>query len=79
MEATGKAGRLRFPLPLLAYPFYLFARSPGKTGSHFDPSCDLFAPSERRMVLTSDAFLVGMLGVLAAATWKLGVLAMFNL
>lgn len=36
-------------------------------------------PSEKKMVLTSDAFLVGMLGVLAAGTAKLGVLAMFNL
>jgi hypothetical protein len=31
------------------------------------------------MVLTSNAFLIGMAGVLAAATAKLGVLAMFNL
>ena len=31
------------------------------------------------MVLTSDAFLIGMLGVLAAFTAKLGVVAMFNL
>jgi hypothetical protein len=31
------------------------------------------------MVLTSDAFVVGMLAVLAAATAKLGVVAMFNL
>jgi hypothetical protein len=31
------------------------------------------------MVLTSDAFLIGMLGVLAAGTAKLGVAAMFNL
>jgi omega-3 fatty acid desaturase (delta-15 desaturase) len=31
------------------------------------------------MVLTSNAFLLGMAGVLAAATAKLGVMAMFNL
>jgi len=54
-------------------------RSPGKDGSHYDPGCDLFQPSERKMVLTSDAFLIGMLGVLAAFTAKLGVAAMFNL
>lgn len=54
-------------------------RSPGKDGSHYDPGCDLFQPSERKMVLTSDAFLIGMLGVLAACTAKLGVAAMFNL
>ncbi len=78
-EPLGRLGRLKFPWPLFAFPFYLWARSPGKTGSHYDPSSDLFQPSERRMVLTSDAFMLGMLGVLAAATAKLGVVAMFNL
>jgi acyl-lipid omega-3 desaturase len=28
---------MRFYLPLLAYPLYLFRRSPGKQGSHFSP------------------------------------------
>jgi len=79
MEPMGRLGRLKFPWPLFAYPFYLWARSPGKTGSHYDPSCDLFQPSERRMVLTSDAFMLGMLGVLAACTAKLGFLSMLNL
>lgn len=74
-----KIGRASFPWSLFAYPFYLWRRSPGKDGSHYDPECDLFQPSERKMVLTSDAFLVGMLGVLAACTAKLGVAAMFNL
>ena len=48
-------------------------------GSHFDPECDLFVPSERNMVLTSDACLLAMVGVLAAATAKLGVAAMVGL
>ena len=74
-----KLGRLSFPWSLFAYPFYLWKRSPGKTGSHYDPACDLFQPSEKNMVLTSDAFMIGMLGVLAACTAKLGVVAMFNL
>ena len=43
-------GRLSFPLALFAYPFYLWKRSPGKEGSHFDPACDLFVPSEKNMV-----------------------------
>eukprot|EP00775_Hariotina_reticulata_P013647 gene13647-13770_t len=79
MDPLGRLGRLKFPWPLFAYPFYLWARSPGKQGSHYDPNCDLFQPSEKRMVLTSDAFMLGMLGVLAACTAKLGVGAMFNL
>lgn len=36
-----------FPFPLFAYPFYLFNRSPGKDGSHFDPNSDLFTPQVR--------------------------------
>lgn len=59
--------------------FYLWFRSPGKNGSHYDPNCDLFQPSEKRMVLTSDAFMLGMVGVLAAATAKLGLLNVLNL
>ena len=79
MEPMGRLGRLKFPWPLFAYPFYLAFRSPGKTGSHYDPNCDLFQPSERRMVLTSDVFMLGMLGVLAAATAKLGLVNILNL
>lgn len=64
---------------MFAFPFYLWNRSPGKQGSHYDPDCNLFTPAERNMVLTSNAFLVGMLGVLAACTYKLGVPMMLNL
>jgi omega-3 fatty acid desaturase (delta-15 desaturase) len=79
MDPIARLGRLSFPLPLFAYPFYLWSRSPGKQGSHYDPDCDLFVPSERKMVQTSNAFLIGMLGLLAACTFKLGVVSMFNL
>ena len=33
MDKWGRLGRLRFPWPLFAYPFYLFNRSPGKVRS----------------------------------------------
>jgi len=78
-DGVAKAGRLTLPWAMLAYPFYLFNRSPGKVGSHFDPSCDLFVPSEKTMVLTSNACLVGMLGVLTAGAVALGPLAMAQL
>ncbi|KDP46481.1 hypothetical protein JCGZ_08453 [Jatropha curcas] len=45
--------RYTIPLPMFAYPFYLWTRSPGKEGSHFNPYSDLFAPHERKDVLTS--------------------------
>jgi hypothetical protein len=32
MDGVGRTGRLRFPWPLFAYPFYLFNRSPGGWG-----------------------------------------------
>jgi fatty acid desaturase len=78
-DAVARAGRLQLPWAMLAFPFYLFSRSPGKTGSHFDPECDLFVASEKSMVLTSNACLLGMLGVLAACTAALGPLAMLKL
>lgn len=52
---------------MLAFPVYLWYRSPGKNGSHFLPSSDLFSPKERRDVIISTtcwftmiALLIGM-------------------
>ncbi len=55
---------IRFYLPLLAYPIYLFRRSPDRKGSHFLPGSSLFRPSEKWDVLTSTAALILFLGVL---------------
>ncbi|CAK0784080.1 sn-2 acyl-lipid omega-3 desaturase (ferredoxin), chloroplastic [Coccomyxa viridis] len=79
MDGLGKMGRLTFPIAMLAYPFYLWKRSPGKEGSHYDPKCDLFTPAEEPLVRTTNAFLKGMLGILVVCTIALGPLAMFNL
>ncbi len=49
-DGLGKAGRLTFPVAMLAYPFYLWKRSPGKEGSHYDPKCNLFTPAEEPLV-----------------------------
>lgn len=38
------------PWALFAFPFYLWKRSPGKEGSHYDPECDLFTEAERNQV-----------------------------
>ena len=38
---------------MLAFPFYLMSRSPGKQGSHYDPKADLFIESEEPLVSTS--------------------------
>lgn len=80
MEPMARIGRLSLPWALFAYPFYLWAGSPGHAGSHYDPNnTNLFAPSEKNMVLTSNAFMIAMLGVIGAATYALGFGAVFSL
>ncbi|KAL4458696.1 hypothetical protein ABPG75_013561 [Micractinium tetrahymenae] len=79
MDKWGKLGRLLFPFPLFAYPFYLFNRSPGREGSHFDPKSPLFTDNEGPMIETSNKFQCAWLGFLAGCTVALGPLAMLNL
>ncbi|XP_072982329.1 omega-3 fatty acid desaturase, chloroplastic-like [Typha latifolia] len=73
--------KLRFtlPFPMLAYPLYLWVRTPGKEGSHFHPSSDLFLPSEKKDVITSTACWTAMVAVLAGLTWMMGPLQMLKL
>ena len=52
-----RIGRLTFPVAMLAFPFYLRSRSPGKAGSHYDPKSDLFVPAEAPLVYP-EAFIV---------------------
>ena len=63
----------RFYLPLLAYPLYLFRRSPNRRGSHFLPQSDLFRPSEKWEVLTSTASLIAFVGFLGFVAWQWGL------
>ncbi|KAF2312555.1 hypothetical protein GH714_035053 [Hevea brasiliensis] len=53
LDFSTRIMRYTVPLPMFAYPIYLWTRSPGKEGSHFNPYSDLFAPHERGAVLTS--------------------------
>lgn len=53
LDNMTKTMRYTFPFPIFAYPFYLWNRSPGKEGSHFNPYSKLFSPSERKDVITS--------------------------
>nr|AAC98967.2 omega-3 fatty acid desaturase [Vernicia fordii] len=54
MDLSTRILRYSVPLPMFALPFYLWWRSPGKEGSHFNPNSDFFAPHERKAVLTSN-------------------------
>ncbi len=63
----------RFYLPLLAYPIYLFRRSPGRPGgSHFLPSSPLFRPSEKWDIITSSVCIGLMVGFLGLVTYQFG-------
>ena len=76
------------PLALLAYPFYLYGRSPGKSGSHFNPKSDVFTGTVNGKRVASDAEQVDvavstacwavMMGILGAVgfTKGLGFLAL---
>jgi omega-3 fatty acid desaturase (delta-15 desaturase) len=56
----------------LAYPIYLFQRTPGKSGSHFDPRSSLFKPSEKWDIITSTTLWIGMVGLLGFLTYQWG-------
>lgn len=66
------ARAIRFSLFLFAYPFYLFFRSPGRSGSHFLPSSPLFRPNEKWDVITSTTCLVLFVGFLAWIGFAVG-------
>ena len=66
---------VRFQIHLLAFPIYLFRRSPDRPGgSHFAPSSPLFKPSEKWGILASTACLVSMLGALGWIGMQYGFL-----
>jgi len=62
----------RFELVLIAYPLYLFKRSPGKSGNHFDPSSPLFRPAEKWDVITSTICWTLMVVLLGFLTYQSG-------
>ncbi|WP_051050555.1 fatty acid desaturase [Pseudanabaena sp. PCC 6802] len=75
---TGIEKFLRYKLFLLAYPVYLFKRSPGKTGSHFLPSSPLFRPSEKWDAIASTVCWGLMVTFLGVLTFKFGFLFLFK-
>ncbi|KAJ0789015.1 putative acyl-lipid Delta(12)-acetylenase [Helianthus annuus] len=71
--------RFTLPFPMLAYPFYLWGRSPGKKGSHFHPDSDLFLPNERKDVITSTICWSAMAALLVGLSFVMGPLQVFKL
>uniref|UniRef100_A0A0E0MIN2 Fatty acid desaturase domain-containing protein n=1 Tax=Oryza punctata TaxID=4537 RepID=A0A0E0MIN2_ORYPU len=54
-------------------------RSPGKTGSHFLPSSDLFSPKERSDVIASTTCWCIMISLLVAMAWVFGPVPVLKL
>ncbi|KAI5321694.1 PREDICTED: omega-3 [Prunus dulcis] len=77
-ESTRKF-RFRVPYPIFAYPFYLWTRSPGKQGSHFNPYSDLFAPNERKDVITSTVCWTMMVALLLYLSYVVGPVQILKL
>ncbi|XVF19853.1 hypothetical protein REPUB_Repub11eG0146700 [Reevesia pubescens] len=71
--------KFTIPFPLFAYPIYLWKRSPGKEGSHFNPYSNLFTPQERKLVMTSTACWTAMALLLAYLSFAFGPSQMFKL
>ncbi|KAE8674863.1 Omega-3 fatty acid desaturase [Hibiscus syriacus] len=71
--------RFSIPFPLFAYPMYLWYRSPGKTGSHFNPYSSLFSPQDRKQILTSTACWIAMVGFLVYLSFEFGSAMTFKL
>ncbi|NP_001149938.2 omega-3 fatty acid desaturase [Zea mays] len=82
LEPRTKKLRFTVPFPLLAFPVYLLYRSPGKSGSHFLPSSDLFSPKEKSDVMVSTTcwcIMLASLLAMACAFGPLQVLKMYGI
>lgn len=79
LDNVTKMLRFTLPFPLLAYPIYLWSRSPGKTGSHYNPNSDLFVPSEKRDVITSTVCWTAMAALLVGLSFVMGPVQMLKL
>ncbi|XP_030537209.1 omega-3 fatty acid desaturase, chloroplastic-like [Rhodamnia argentea] len=79
LDTITRSLRFTVPFPMLAYPFYLWSRSPGKRGSHFHPESDLFVASERKDVITSTACWTAMVGLLVGLSFVMGPLQLLKL
>jgi omega-3 fatty acid desaturase (delta-15 desaturase) len=79
LEHKTKMLRFTFPYPLFAYPIYLWNRSPGKSGSHFNPSSDLFGPNEKEEVVTSTICWSMMVALLLGLSCTVGLIPVLKL
>ncbi|XP_042040647.1 omega-3 fatty acid desaturase, endoplasmic reticulum-like [Salvia splendens] len=79
LDFSTKFLRYKIPFPMFAYPLYLWYRSPGKSGSHFNPDSSLFKPNERDLVITSTICWAAMVASLLYASTIVGPTMLFKL
>ncbi|KAJ0738075.1 putative fatty acid desaturase domain-containing protein [Helianthus annuus] len=79
LDAKTKFFRFKIPFPMFAYPLYLMKRSPGKSGSHFNPYSELFSPDERHYIVTSTICWGVMVVLLVYLANLVGPLLLLNL
>lgn len=72
LDSSTRLLRFTIPFPIFAYPFYLWSRSPGKEGSHFNPYGNLFSPNERKDVMTSTVCWSIMVALLVCLSFLIG-------
>lgn len=68
-----------FDCNIYLFGFYQWNRSPGKTGSHFNPSSDLFVPVEKKDVITSTICWTAMFALLVGLNFVVGPMQMLKL
>lgn len=56
-----------------------WTRSPGKSGSHYDPNSDLFTPNEKKDVITSTACWSAMVASLVGLSFVMGPIQLLKL
>ncbi|KAG6388513.1 hypothetical protein SASPL_149941 [Salvia splendens] len=79
MDSITKKMRFTLPFPMLAYPIYLWKRSPGKKGSHYHPDSDLFVPAERKDIITSTVCWTAMAALLVGLSFVMGPVQLLKL
>lgn len=79
LDFSTRALRFKVPFPLFAYPLYLWSRSPGKNGSHFNPYSDLFSPGDRKDVILSTLCWSLMVFLLITLSFAIGPLQLLKL
>ncbi|KAK0606065.1 hypothetical protein LWI29_033819 [Acer saccharum] len=78
LDPNTKKFRFTVPFPVFAYPLYLWYRSPGKEGSHFNPYSSLFPANERKSVVTSTVCWILMAVSLFCLSFVFGPVQIFK-